>query len=424
MCRAGALAGQSRAGCSGNRWLFVVGAVLAAAPGRAWAQDADPAAASLGPPRVAIHGFVSEGGFVSTANDYIGTSSQGSLELAEVGVNVSTEVTDRLRVGAQLFARDFGVFVDNPRFDWAYLDYRWKAWLGVRAGIIRMPFGLYNEYADIDAARAPILLPQSVYSFRNRDVLLSHRGFDLYGHRTLGAAGELDYQLWLGTLNIPTNALIVAGATLDHINDKYVTGAQVFWQPPLDGLRVGATALRTSVDFNLTLSPANTAALIKAGLVPKTYTGAFEVSQRPDTWVIGSLEYLHEAWLVAAEYSRAFKRQRSSIPAALPTTNDDSERFYAMAAYRPAPWLQVATYYAVLYLDANDRGGHDAKKYAEPFYAFQRDLAATVRFDVNDHWLWKLEGHFLDGTADLDTTLNPHPDRYWGLFLLSTTVTF
>ena len=74
-------------------------------------------------------------------------------------------------------------------------------------------------------------------------------------------------------------------------------------------------------------------------------------------------------------------------------------------------------------VDANDRGGHDPK-YAERFYAYQRDLAATLRFDVNDHWLWKLEGHFMDGTASLPQLANPHPERYWGLFLLRTTVTF
>jgi hypothetical protein len=31
------------------------------------------------------------------------------------------------------------------------------------------PFGLYNEINDIDAARAAILLPQSVYPAQNRD---------------------------------------------------------------------------------------------------------------------------------------------------------------------------------------------------------------------------------------------------------------
>ena len=382
-----------------------------------------PAAPDVMSRRVDIHGFVSEGGFLTTANEYIGSSSHGSLELAEVGIGISTQLTDRLRVGAQLFARDFGAIEDAPRFDWAFLDYRWKAWLGIRAGIIRMPFGLYNEYADVDSARLSILMPQSVYSFRNRDVLLSHRGFAVYGNRALGAAGALEYQAWLGTLNIPANALVLSGGTVNRIDTKYVVGAQVFWQAPLDGLRIGATALRASIDFDLTLAPASTAALIAAGLVPPDYQGHIVVSQRPDTLVIGSVEYLHEAWSFAAEYSRAFKRQRTTLPTVIPTFEEDTEAFYAMASYRASTWLELGGYYSALHLDANDRHGRDPK-YAQHFLAFQRDLAATVRLDVNDHWLWKLEAHAIDGAADLDAASNPRPERYWGLFLLRTTVTF
>jgi hypothetical protein len=382
-----------------------------------------PVSPDLDGRKVDIHGFVSEGGFLSTSNEYIGSSSRGSLKLAEAAISFSTQVNDRLRVGAQLFARDFGTFEDAPRFDWAFFDYRWRSWLGLRAGIIRMPFGLYNEYSDIDSARLPILLPQSVYPFRNRDILLSHRGFGIYGDRALGTAGELEYQAWLGTLDIPANALMVSGATLDAIDTRYVTGAQVFYQPPLDGLRIGATAVRTSVDFKLTLPPATTTALIMAGVVPPDYKGAIVVSQRPDTWIIGSAEYVHEAWSFAAEYSRTFKRQRTSLPAVIKTFDEDNERFYAMASYRQSAGLELGGYYSVYHLDANDRHGRDPR-YAERYFAFQRDLAATVRIDVNDHWLWKLEAHFIDGTADLEIPSNPHPDRYWGLFLLRTTVTF
>ena len=372
---------------------------------------------------VQIHGFVSEGGFVSTANDYIGSSSHGSLKLFEAGINFSTEVTDRLRAGMQIFAREFGTLEDSPRVDWAFLDYGWRSWLGIRAGVIKMPFGLYNEYADIDAARVPILLPQSVYPFQNRDVLLSHTGFSIYGNVALGGAGDLDYQVWLGTLSIPNNALNLAGATLDSIDTKYVTGAQVFWHLPVEGLRVGATVVRTSIDFNLTLDDANIAALIAAGIVPAGYSGALVVSQRPDLWAIGSAEYVHGDWMFAAEYSRALKHQQTTLPAALPAFDQDEERFYGMATYRPASWAEVGGYYSVHYADVHDRNG-DNPMYAEKFDAWQRDLAATIRFDVNDHWLWKLEGHFMDGAADLPPAANPHPERYWGLLLMRTTVTF
>jgi len=321
----------------------------------------------------------------------------------------------------QLFSRNIGSIRDvAPRLDWAFLDYRWRPWLGLRAGIIKMPFGLYNEYVDIDAARLPILLPSSVYPIRNRDVLLSHTGFSGYGERSLGAAGELEYQAWLGTLTIPRTALQLRGATLDRVAVKYVTGAQVFWRPPLEGVRVGATALRTSVDFHLTLDASLIAVLIMAGLAPADYNGKLVISQRPVNLVIGSAEYVHDDWLVAAEYSRALTRQRSSLPVAIPTFERDSESLYAMVTYRLSPAFEAGGYYSIFNFDVDDT----PPKYAEPFHGFQRDLSATLRFDVNDHWLWKLEAHFMDGAASLPAEDNIQADRYWGLFLVRTTVTF
>jgi len=57
-------------------------------------------------------------------------------------------------------------------------------------------------------------------------------------------------------------------------------------------------------------------------------------------------------------------------------------------------------------------------------FGFQRDLGATIRYDVNEYWTWKLEGHFIDGVGELSQPTNPNPERYWGLFLFKTTVTF
>jgi hypothetical protein len=374
--------------------------------------------------RLDIHGFVSEGAFISTANDYIGKSSRGSLEMFEAGINVSTEIADRLRAGIQLFGRDVGTYEDlPPRLDWAFLDYHWKSWLGLRAGVIKLPLGLYNEYADIDAARTPILLPQSVYQLRNRSALLAHTGFAVYGERELGGAGSLEYQALLGTLNVPQNALVLSGGRLDSIDTKYMTGGQVFWHPPVDGLRVGGTYLRTSIDFNVSLDSTTVGALMMAGLVPPTFDGKVTISQRPDQFLVGSAEYTHEDWLFAAEYARSFKHQRSTLKSVLPTFDEDNERFYAMVSRRFCRCAEASVYYSVFNIDANDRGGTDATKFPKHWYAFQRDLTATIRYDVNERWLWKLEGHFIDGVADLYGS-TPDPKRYWGLFLVKTSVTF
>jgi hypothetical protein len=401
----------------------------APAPAPALVPEPEPAAVDDGGggfvlPEVRVHGFVSEGAFVSTANDYLGRSSRGSLELFEAGLNVSADPAERLRVGIQLFSRSVGTLRDEaPRIDWAYLDYRWRDWLGMRAGVIKMPFGLYNEYVDIDSARLPILLPQSVYPVRNRDALLSHTGVSLYGIAPLGAAGELEYQGWLGILTVPREALDISGATLDEVDSKYVTGGQLFWHAPLDGLRVGATYLRTTIDFYLTLDPDTVEALIAAGLVPADYDGAVFITQRPNQLVVASAEYTRGDWLFAAEYSRWLKRQRTSLPHLLPLLEEDQERFYAMATRRLSSHVEVGGYVSISHADVDDRSG-DGPAFAEPYLAFQRDVAATVRYDVNDNWLWKLEAHLIDGAADLPALANPTPERTWGLFLVRTTVYF
>jgi hypothetical protein len=335
------------------------------------------------------------------------------------------EISEKLRAGLQLFGRDVGQFRDlPPRLDWAFLDYRHRPWLGLRAGIIKMPFGLYNEYADVDSARLSVLLPQSVYSLRNRSTLLAHTGFSLYGSHDFGPGGALDYQAFAGTLDVAANALELDGAALEDIETKYVAGAQVFWQPPIEGLRVGASALRASIDFFLRVDAATVQTLIMAGLVPADYDGALVISQRPVTFAIASAEYVRGDWVFAAEYARSLTRQRSSLPELLPTVESDNERFYVMASRRLNPCWELGAYYSVLHADAGDRRGRNMMKFPERFLAFQRDATATLRFDVNEHWLWKIEAHFIDGAADLFSSRNPSPERYWGLFLIRTTVMF
>ncbi|HET8933922.1 MAG TPA: hypothetical protein VFN67_10805 [Polyangiales bacterium] len=376
--------------------------------------------------KIRIHGFVSEGAFKSTANDYIGESSRGSLKMLETGLNVAVEPVDGLRVALQLVARAVGTLSENvPRLDWAVIDYRLQRWLGMRAGLIKMPLGLYNEFADIDSARNAILLPQSLYPVRNRDPLIALMGFGLYGNLSLGAAGELEYNAWFGTLNVPRSSLELSSNTrLDSVDTRYVTGARLFWLTPLEGLRLGVTYLRAVIDFYISLDAATTNQVIMAQLAPADYDGKLKVSQNPTSFWVASGEYIRGDWLFAAEYSRWLKYQVTSITALVPTLDEDAERFYGMINYRLSPHFEVGTYYAVTHLDVNDRAGRNKQHYKKRFYAYQRDLAATLRVDINEYWLWKLEGHFIDGTAELQTTVNPDPKRYWGLFLLKTTVTF
>ena len=123
---------------------------------------------------------------------YLAAKSQrGSFDFNEVGINFTKSLGERLRFGIQFFARDVGpVGNDTPRVDWFFLDYRFTDWLGVRAGRLKVPFGLYNEVNDVDSARVPVLLPQAVYPILNRDLLLAQTGFELYGYHEDGGRWE------------------------------------------------------------------------------------------------------------------------------------------------------------------------------------------------------------------------------------------
>ena len=180
--------------------LLALGALLPA-EARADPQVVEPQV--VDPTDVKVHAFVSQGFIKTTANEYLARSKRGSFDFTEVGINFTTHLSKQLRVGMQLFAQNLGPIGNyTPRFDWYYLDYRFRDWFGLRAGRTKIPFGLYNESADIDAARVPILLPQSVYPSDHREYLLAQTGIEVYGNKRLGPLGEVEYRGYGGTLDM------------------------------------------------------------------------------------------------------------------------------------------------------------------------------------------------------------------------------
>src|SRR5579872_2092424 len=160
------------------RWMAAIALCLVSTP--TWALDVGPEGGVLS---VEVHGFVSQGFILTNGNNYLANDTKhGSFQFSEIGLNFTKQITDRLRAGVQLFAQDLGPTGNyNAKMDWFYLDYRFADWLGVRAGRVKIPFGFYNEVNDVDSARLPVLLPQSVYPLQNRNYLLAQTGGEVYG---------------------------------------------------------------------------------------------------------------------------------------------------------------------------------------------------------------------------------------------------
>jgi hypothetical protein len=393
-----------------HRLTLVACAWLMVASGAAAAESDSP----LGAIVPQVHGFASQGFILSSGNNYLARSKSGSFEFSEIGVNFTSQLTDRLRLGVQLFAQKLGPLGDyNAKMDWFYLDYRFADWLGFRAGRTKLPFGLYNEVNDIDQARVPILLPQSVYPVNNRNNLLAQTGVEIYGRFDLEAAGALDYRLYGGTIIFPVTSQPGSRFEVQEFRTPYIVGGRLMWETPLEGLRVGGSLQALRIETRLL---GTTPATMTMPATPTVFGADI-----PAVLSIGSAEYAFHDLLLAAEYSRWFVSIESTNQQLLPSGPQVvSERGYAMASYRLATWFQPGAYYSLFFPNVDQREGRAMR---------QHDVAATLRFDINDHWLLKLEGHYMAGTAGLNSALNDGQllsalERNWVVFLAKTTAYF
>lgn len=398
-----------------------------------------------------ISGFVSQGYLNTSENNYlVPRSVNGTAEFTEAALLVSASPMDRLRIGIQFLARNFGSQgTGQVQLDWAFGDYRWYDQLGFRAGRVKLPFGLYNEGRDVDLLRTSVFLPQSVYNERIRDMIQAYEGAGAYGNIQLGGFGELDYHVFGGTLNVPDSTAELwrentgeAGDSLAEVlallndqqngwdpgttevefqNDEnavitfpWIWGGSVIWSTPLEGLRLGSTFMNGR--FN--------------------YSGDFLFEYRePDSdpvqveMAVDQTNHINHEFTLSAEYTwdnllLATEYYHEDIE------NEGSLGWYGKARYRFSELFSLASYYSVSYADGDDLEGDRYSSVGLPeYYAWLKDLTLSTRFDLTDFWLLKLEYHFFDGVEqgidrNLSEELAEPMAQNWGMFTAKTTFSF
>lgn len=205
---------------------------------------------------IQIHGFATQGFLYSSHNNYLTMkSNSGSLQWTEGALNVTDTVTDKLRIGIQVHMYQMGEFGGpNVVVDWASGDYRFNDRIGVRAGKIKVRFGLFNDAQDVDSLFVWVMLPQSLYPDDNRDYDLAELGGQVYGGVHLGArGGELQYSGHAGGNKLDANGgylrlLSEYGLTFPNPPSGNIVGGDARWVTPLRGLTVGASAANYALD--------------------------------------------------------------------------------------------------------------------------------------------------------------------------------
>jgi len=381
--------------------------------------------------QVQIHGFISQGYLKSDHNNYYADTRKGTFKFNELGINFTSDVTDRLRMGMQFFARQFGDLGKNKvTLDWAFADFYWSSWLGIRAGNLKIPHGLYNKQRDIDILRANIFLPNSVYSEQWRESVTLMEGIGIYGTISIRHMGKFVYQIQEGIGQIDGEGGLVKTfrdffpVEIDQyeIDPPQIHSASLEWYSLGNKLRIGLSLN----NFDL-----NGKAVMRLSNFPSNLSSHFESDAKAFSV---SVEYTLANIILMAEYSEIEYSRLIKLDG-LSTTFDlgkeKSVGYYAGLSYRFNEQLQIGSYYSAYFPAKVNRD--EGPLFSEPYplhYDYLKDFELCVRFDINEHWALKIEGHVMNGTASLYRMDNLNPDgsdaakKYWNLYATKLTFYF
>ncbi|MDD2558570.1 MAG: hypothetical protein RBR43_06870 [Desulfuromonadaceae bacterium] len=377
--------------------------------------------------KVRINGFLSQGYIKSQDNNFFGESKDGSFQLNEFGLTLNGEITDNLRVGLQLLSRDLGAEGNNKiNIDWGMADYRWRDWLGVRIGKVKLPIGLYNQGRDSDFLRPMVFLPQSIYDENKRSLVVAATGANIYGNLSVGQGGDLEYQAYYGEVDFPEDSgqaqgMRALGAkqasrmgksiAAFEASNRYVYGGSLIYSPPVEGLRLGISYFNGKSKFDFKL-------LGSDGSIQRA-----KATGNNRDFIVYSVEYARERWTLALEYMESTANRvvfERDIP------GGRSQGGYAQICYRVIDPVAVYALYDLFYANKKDRDGSKLVARGEPDYlGWRKDLGMGLRWDVSDNWVLKAEWHKVDGASLQLPIFNPEGvKRDWHYYVLKASYNF
>lgn len=395
--------------------------------------------------KLQINGFVSQGYLKSNGNNYFSTDSQdGTFQMNEIGLTFNMPVSNKLRVGTQFLSRDLGPSGNNAVvLDWAFGDYRFSDWFGVRAGKLKLPIGLYNETRDSDFLRPMAFLPQSIYEEMLRGFMSSGFGGSVYGNISAGNAGDFDYQLFYGQTHISDDDFLVetglkdmgmntlvslissglAGVDKVHYEPDSAFAASLIYTTPLEGLRLGASYFKSKGKFTTTLD--DSLAVISPEAFAALNTLDFDVTANISPLLVFSLEYAHPLFTISSEY---MEREQNMGPLGLANIIGENAHFWpgtsmgwyvmATAQIPQIPGLSVSALYDEYYTDKDDKSETNPGDY-------HKTIGIGTRYDITPNWLVKLEWHAVEGAGGFSEMLNNGPlDDDWSYVTVKTSYNF
>lgn len=378
---------------------------------------------------IKIHGFLSQGYLKTDHNNFMAETEDGTFQFNEFGLNFTTRLSDNLTTGIQFFGRDMGeVGNDEVKVDWAYLDYRWRDWAGVRIGKTKLVYGLYNESREFDMLRTSVLLPQSVYVEVFRDSVSTIQGIEFYGNIPTQSFGSFSYSLNLGV--VPFKAGDGVSQAIDNFTAKfkfkvgtldsdYATAYGITWETPLEGLRFRYSWL----DIHGLKSTGSAYFPIPDGTAIDSYNLEYQLVR----FHFLSGEYTIGNLTLASEYMEMDLFDKINFGPVVAYENTPYQGWYVSGSYRFNGVFSLGLSYSEFYNNTNDKDGHlQVAAGKKDYQTWQKTYTVSTKFDINQFWLFKLEASYNDGFGAVQPVYNDPAklEPYWWLFAAKATVSF
>jgi hypothetical protein len=180
-----------------------------------------------------LHGY---GDLAQTRSNVDASGERRGARLTTYNVSLvgTWDLSERTSVWAQVFQSNEPA---RPRIDWAYVDHRAANGLRWRGGQVRLPFGLHNEFRDVQALRPSATLPM-VYDEELGIVDESFYGGSLESELRFGSSA-LSYEIYAA------GALLPGG---DRTSYGRAIGGRAIFETPLPGLSLRASAYSARLD--------------------------------------------------------------------------------------------------------------------------------------------------------------------------------
>lgn len=376
-----------------------------------------------------IHGFASQAYISTSDNDVFGNSDKGgSFGLTEAGLNASVRPLPRLQVSAQVLSRRAGEGnTGMPRLDYGFLDYRLYSrevnQFGIRVGRLKNPFGFYNDTRDVAFTRPSILLPQSIYFDRTRNLGLSADSVQFYGDSAHSSWGSVSMQFGI-TLPIVNDkdtekSVLSPGMNGNLTREVSYIGRGIF-ETNDKRIRLAVSGVWLNTDYNPSVSDM----VAGAAVAP----GSLQFSP-----IYFSAQYNAERWSLTSEYALRHFVYKDFKNKALDSIDFFGESFYFQGEYRFTPKWEGIVRYDVLFTDKSDKDGsrwvalNPSRRTGLEHSRYAKDITVGLRWNITPEFMLRAEYHHVNGTGWLAPMDNPNPfdtEKVWDLYAIQASYRF